>query len=516
VIISGSVDDLFYDAFSQSFRISTLIMNGTVKRIGSLVFSNIHSLESVTLPSTLEVIGYSAFHECSDLRNITIPASVHTIGEDPFSCCYALENIFVEDGNQIFESVDGVLFNTETKTLIQYPAGKEEGASYTIPNGTIIIGNGAFSNSDIKTVSIPETVTTIEVYAFEDCHELTEVAIPDGVTVIPYYGFARCRELKSVSIPDSVTVFDSECFYECPKLESIYLPPNTTEIGSSAFSGCESLRTVTIPSGVETLRTAAFKDCKGLTAVFYQGRNAFDSNYPFQNCGSLKYVCVSPRFEGNYFAERKVTPEAEVCIDFQSYFNGCYAPYYTDGEFGSMAKMLDAIQWEEKTNPCGQYQCTNESGFIGWSLCNSSTSSICVNSKCVVNWEEYLAGTSYDGWLEIFFNGVRFLDFSYEDVKDDFSKIHWGVEYDSFGIETDNFGNVPRLIAFGFSESVSEQLNAMDKYDFKIFCKIKTTVYHSMSKDPFSTSGAESIHSAMMKGIVALFFAVEMILISIW
>ena len=120
--------------------------------------------------------------------------------------------------------------------------------------------------SNLTSVSIPESVTTIGEYAFSGCSSLTSVTIPNSVTTINREAFRGCSNLTSVTIPNSVTIIGYGAFYGCSGLTSITIPESVTSINEWAFEGCKSLTSVTIPNSVTSILTGEFQGCTGVTS----------------------------------------------------------------------------------------------------------------------------------------------------------------------------------------------------------------------------------------------------------
>ena len=118
-----------------------------------------------------------------------------------------------------------------------------DGHSVTLIGGSDnknIFDDGSVNHFDytrIKSIIIPDSVTTIGSHAFEGCSSLTSIEIPESVTSIGDSAFKSCSSLTSIEIPDSVTIIGGNAFAECSSLTSIEIPSSVTEIGSSAFSG---------------------------------------------------------------------------------------------------------------------------------------------------------------------------------------------------------------------------------------------------------------------------------------
>ena len=131
------------------------------------------------------------------------------------------------------------------------------------------IGHWAFSNcSGLTSVTIPDSVTSIELYAFQDCTNLTSVTIPDSVTRIGTSAFNGCSGLTSVTIGNGVTSIGNCAFYNCSGLMSVTIPDGVMRIGDYAFNGCTNLTSVRIPDSVTSIGDGAF------------GRTSFYANQP--------------------------------------------------------------------------------------------------------------------------------------------------------------------------------------------------------------------------------------------
>ena len=114
-------------------------------------------------------------------------------------------------------------------------------ARVTIPDTVLHIGLSAFYGSGLTNVIIPNSVTRIDNYAFNNCSSLEGVVIGDSVTSIGDQAFAECKSLTSVVIGDSVTSIGKYAFRYCSSLTSITIPNSVTSIGNQAFYGCSNL-----------------------------------------------------------------------------------------------------------------------------------------------------------------------------------------------------------------------------------------------------------------------------------
>lgn len=153
-------------------------------------------------------------------------------------------------------------------TSIGYLYSNKDIISVEIPNSVVNIGLGAFQRfRNLKSIIIPNSVTSIGARAFEYCRNLTNIEIPNSVKDIGSSAFRDCRSLTKIEIPDSVTYINSFTFNHCENLKDVKIPDSVKDIEGSAFSYCESLKDVTIPSSVTNIAGNVFTSCSNLSSI---------------------------------------------------------------------------------------------------------------------------------------------------------------------------------------------------------------------------------------------------------
>ncbi len=249
-----------------------------VTSVDGYAFYSSSSLTRVTIPNSVTSIASYAFYYCPSLTNVVIGSSVTNLSSLAFGSCASLSGITADNGNPVFSSEAGILFDKSLTTLIKYPMGLA--GSYTISNRVTAIGNGAFSDcSGLTSVTIPNSISNISDSTFENCTGLTNVAIPNSITNLGNMAFSSCSSLTNVTIPNSVLRIGDSAFNYCPNLTNVTIPDSVTSIGGSAFNGCASLTSVTIPGSVTNIGGNAFGNCASLTAI------NVDTNNPAYSSG---------------------------------------------------------------------------------------------------------------------------------------------------------------------------------------------------------------------------------------
>lgn len=219
--------------FAKCTSLTSITLPNQLTEIPASCFIGCTSLTSITIPNTVTDIGPWAFYDCPILSEVTLSTEMGTINHHAFKNCTSLEKI-------------------------------------NFPSKLIFIGEYAFANTTLKKVQLPQSLTEIKAYAFQDC-----------------------KDLESLNFPPNVTDIYSYTFQNCKKLKDIVLPSGLMTIQNYAFDGCSSLGKVTIPGGVQTINEGAFQN-SGLTEVILSDGVVSLNNNSFNGCNLLKTVTFPP------------------------------------------------------------------------------------------------------------------------------------------------------------------------------------------------------------------------------
>lgn len=243
------------------------------------------SLTEIKLPLNTDTIGGYAFALSSNLKSLYIPSTVKCIVYKAF--WKSSLAITVDQNNQYFSGVDGVLFSKDLSVLLFYPCSKI--GSYSIPASVAGIGNYAFSNcTNLTSVTFPSTLTYINMGAFSGCTGLTSINLPASLINIWVSAFNGCTGLSSISIPPTINVY-SYAFAHCTGLISATYP-NLSLGQTDIFNGCTGLKSVSFNSGVTTIKAGSFKNCTALSSINIPEGVTLVENNAFENCTGLNTV----------------------------------------------------------------------------------------------------------------------------------------------------------------------------------------------------------------------------------
>lgn len=169
---------------------------------------------------------------------IKVNGIYYNINGDNATVTYQNRNSYYDNyGNQYYKYYNdnkGYVIIPETITL--------DGKTYTVT----AIGDYAFCHTDsegISGISFPNTITSIGMYAFQNCDKLLEITIPESVTSIGEGAFYDCDYISNITIPNSVTTINNQAFCYCDRLKSAVIGKYVSSIGANAFAS--SLKYIT-------------------------------------------------------------------------------------------------------------------------------------------------------------------------------------------------------------------------------------------------------------------------------
>lgn len=264
-------------------RISSVEFPKSLKYIGVKAFAY-NSIESIKIPKTLESwdgamaycrtlknvefedgwtsIAAQAFDNCKSLESITLPDSIKRIEREAFKYCLELKEVVVSENSNI-EFVGARAFAYTKITNADFAQRAE-------------LGNGAFCKTMVTSFAFTKNQKIIPGYLFTDCKNLSEISFEDGVITIGPGAFENTA-VKNVVMPDSIVDFGGSTFEDCKELETVVIPKNTEYIREWAFSRCEKLYKVTWNRiGNKEILYQAFQYCTSLKDFTFEDITCID------------------------------------------------------------------------------------------------------------------------------------------------------------------------------------------------------------------------------------------------
>ena len=392
--LSGANASIGTSAFSNCNSLRTVKLSG-VNTIESGAFYGCDELVNLEMSDTLTTIEGSAFCSCTSLKTVIFSDSVTTIADGSFTDCTGLESVTIGKGctsvtasaftrnvnlvkfdvsedNESYTSVDGVLYNKEKTAVVCYP--KSLSGEYVIPDTVTSIEKAAFENCNKLTkITIGSGVETVNPYAFNQCNLLATVVFKDSDTAnkkICERAFYYCGSLTEVDFGNAVTSIGDYAFTICSKIKSLEFPDSLTSIGQFAFSPYtdrtggtykeSNLESVKFGTGLKTIGNYAFYDDRKISKLEFTGDNltsigsyAFYDNLAleelnlsgdnvsigdnaFNNCNKLKTVNLKSGIKsiGSYaFRDCTVLDDIKLCSELETI--GAYA-FYNCGNLQSI------------------------------------------------------------------------------------------------------------------------------------------------------------------------------------
>jgi hypothetical protein len=133
-------------------------------------------------------------------------------------------------------------------------------------------------NSTLKSVILPNSLTSIGKNAFYDCRGLTDITMPISIVSIGESAFYTCLLLKNINLPSSITSIGENAFYGCTKITSFVIPNNVTKIANGTFGYCSHLESITFPANLTSIESDVFVNCFSLITIYSYPTNPININ----------------------------------------------------------------------------------------------------------------------------------------------------------------------------------------------------------------------------------------------
>ncbi len=330
VTLPKSLEYLLEGVFDESGVVSAVIDGKNL--LLSWAFRDCPYLETVEIRNGVSEIWGAAFADCPSLKTVTLPENLKEIEPMAFSKCVNLETVYYNAINcevhtSSINPKNPVFFNCNPENI--YIGDKVE-----------YLGAALFMDCEtLVSVTLPDSVTTVDRNAFYSCAELTSVEWNAVSKHIGQRAFAGCPKLtgfdfsnieKSYSnsfkgsgivkaqlgetkdeTPSNLQVIETQAFMECENLETVGIGGNVSTVEAQAFAACTNLETAVISDSVTDIANDAFEGCDKLT--IYCTENSYAHSYA-QTQGIKVTTFVIAPIPNQPYTGSEIKPEVSVSL----------------------------------------------------------------------------------------------------------------------------------------------------------------------------------------------------------
>ncbi len=222
------------------------------------------SIKNFVIPEEYSVVADNAFTGCLNLKNVSFSDNIQSVGFNAFGDCKNLESVSISS----IETWCAIDFSNDLSSTSNplsiashlYMNGKEI-KNLVIPDSVTSIESYAFEGAAFDTVILGKDLYSIGASSFKNCSNLITVEIPESVSSIGKDAFAECTNLKSVVIRGSLSDSEENIFTGCNNLTSIIVKENTSvQIETKAFDSDNSITVIRVPSDIDLRDSVIFSD----------------------------------------------------------------------------------------------------------------------------------------------------------------------------------------------------------------------------------------------------------------
>lgn len=182
IIFPPNLKEIQTSAFERCLNLSSIVLPKSLVKIDSRAFNRCFNANYLALSPDLSIIGSEAFSFCSKLKNVRLGPLVKVIDPSAFNNCSLLTEFNVEDENDFFTSIEGILYNKDKSVLVRCPEGYSRNI-VDVNDTTVEIGPWAFSKcSKLNDIQLPRGLKNIGIYAFKDCYNISKLSLGDMIS----------------------------------------------------------------------------------------------------------------------------------------------------------------------------------------------------------------------------------------------------------------------------------------------------------------------------------------------
>ena len=276
----------------------------SVVKIENGAFDDCKNVLSLVIPDSVTEVEINALNGLRNLQKLTAPA----VALGCVSKIQKIDTLVVTSGETIAENA---------------VSGWDYLKSVTLPDTLKTIEHSGFAHCELlEEINLPDGVTSIGEYAFYNCASIKQFNLPDSVESIGNYAFGKCVSLETVSLSESLATLGNWVFASCNSLINLTISPQNANyysagnciiergtqrlilgclgsiipddgtikiIGHHSFASMESLVNITLPYSVTTIETYAFDGCSSLVSVDLGIFFTTFERRSFTNCPSIEY-----------------------------------------------------------------------------------------------------------------------------------------------------------------------------------------------------------------------------------
>lgn len=295
IIIPKSVSSIGSSAFSDCVAVTEINIPANVKEIGNYAFNGCTSLSKVEMPESLTKIGENAFKDTAIYKvEANWDGNVFYIGTHLIANTTEMTGTY-----KIREGTTTLAY--KSFGIGRCPTGLVIPKSLKYVDSEIM-----YMYSTLEDIYISDVAQWCELigdgqYGLADQAEnlylndklITELIIPEGVTYIRDYAFRGFSSIKSVKIPESVTSIGMSAFY-ATGIESVEIPCNVESIEQFAFAYCSYLTSFRFAENSKIQKLDEILNDSAITSIEIPASVTEISVYTLQHCKFLTTIDVAP------------------------------------------------------------------------------------------------------------------------------------------------------------------------------------------------------------------------------